>query len=159
MRHGSTLFLKAVITLIGIAVLAFCILWLPGAASRDAAAHPETAYFQYPFLICSYILSVPFFVALYQALRLLSYIDGKKAFSELSVKALRYIKHCANTISTFIVLGVLFVIISVNDDITAIIMLGFIFTFASSVIATFAAVLQKVLQDAIALKSENELTV
>jgi hypothetical protein len=37
--------------------------------------------------------------------------------------------------------------------------LGFTLTFAASVIATLAAVLQQLLQSAIAIKSENDLTV
>jgi hypothetical protein len=37
-------------------------------------------------------------------------------------------------------------------------MLGLIGTFASSVIATFTVVLQKLLKEAIKIKSENELT-
>lgn len=88
----TTFFLKGVVVLIRITALALCIFWLPGIASRDAEANPETAYLQYPFLVCAYVLSIPFLVALYQAFKLLSYIDRNKAFSELSVRALRYIK-------------------------------------------------------------------
>ncbi|WP_141432699.1 DUF2975 domain-containing protein [Bacillus sp. 03113] len=159
-KQGSTIFLKVVIFLIGIAVLAVCIFGLPGIASSDAAAHPETAL-QYPFLVYAYVLCIPFYVALYQAFKLLTYIDKNKAFSELSVRALRYIKYCAITISILIVVGI---IISVaifygSEDITGIIMLALISIFASSVIATFAAVLQKLLKEAIDIKSENDLTV
>jgi hypothetical protein len=77
-KQGSTIFLKGVVFLIGIAVLAVCIFALPGVASRDVAG---------------------------------------------------------------------------------ILMLGFICLFASSVIATFAAILQKLLKDAIEIKLENDLTV
>jgi Protein of unknown function (DUF2975) len=161
-KRGSTTFLKVVIFLIGIAVLAVCIFVLPGVASRDATAHPDTAYLQYPFLVYAYVLCIPFYVVLYQAFKLITYIDKNKAFSELSVRALRYIKHCAITISVLIVVGI---IISVaifygsGEDITGIIMLALISIFASSVIATFAAVLQRLLQEAIDIKSENDLTV
>ncbi|WP_018392589.1 DUF2975 domain-containing protein [Bacillus sp. 37MA] len=159
MKRGSTFFLKGVIVLIGITVLALCIFWLPGIASRDAEANPETAYLQYPFLVCVYILSIPFFVALYQAFKLLSYIDRNKTFAELSVRALRYIKYCAITISILIVVGIIFVLIFIEGDVAGVISLGLMCTFASSVIATFAAVLQKLLKDALDIKSENDLTV
>jgi hypothetical protein len=160
-KQGSTIFLKVVIFLIGITVLALCIFWLPGIANRDAEANPETAYLQYPFLVCAYVLSIPFFGALYQAFKLLTYIDRNKAFSELSVRALRYIKYCAITISIVIVGGIIIsiVIFYRSEDITGIIMLALISIFASNVIATFAAVLQKLLKEAINIKSENELTV
>lgn len=159
MKRGSTFFLKGVVVLIGMAALALCIFWLPAVASRDAAAHPETSYLQYPFLACAYALSVPFFAALYQTFNLLSYIDRNKAFSELSVRALNYIKYSGITIGSFIAAGTLCVIIFIDDDIAGIIGLGIMCTFASSVIATFAAVLQKLLKSAIAIKSENDLTV
>jgi hypothetical protein len=158
-KQGSTIFLKVVIFLIGITVLALCIFWLPGIASRDAEANPETAYLQYPFLVCAYVLSIPFFVALYQAFKLLTYIDRNKAFSELSVRALRYIKYCAITISILIVVGIIFVVLFIEGDVAGVIGLGIMCTFASSVIATFAAVLQKLLKEAIDIKSENDLTV
>ncbi|NMD68653.1 DUF2975 domain-containing protein [Bacillus sp. DNRA2] len=162
MKQGSTLFLKTVIYIIGIAVLALCIFGLPELAAKDAAAHPETAYLQYPFLIGAYILVTPFFVALYQALKLLSYIGQNKAFTELSVKALIYIKRCAITISTIIIAGLITVIVlfgGKGEDITGLISLGLILTFASMVITVFAAVLQKLFQEAIEMKSENDLIV
>ncbi len=116
MERGTTLFLKIAVFIIGTPVLALCIFGLPGIAARDAAAHPETAYLQYPFLIGAYISATPFFVALYQALKLLSYIDQNKAFSELSVRALKYIKYCAITISTLIVIGILSVFILITGE-------------------------------------------
>ena len=160
MRRGSTLFLKVVIFLIAIAALAVCIFLLPDVAARDAANHPETAYLQYIFLVCAYILSIPFFVALYQAFKLLTYIDGNKAFSELSVRALRYIKYCAMTISILMVGGITTsLVIFFGEDMASIVSGGLMITFASSVVATFAAVLQKLVQTAIDIKSENDLTV
>ena len=155
----STLFLKGVVVLIGIAALALCLLRLPGIASRDAAAHPETAYLQYPFLVCAYLLFTLFFIALYQSFQLLNDMDRNRAFSASSVKALRVIKYCAIMISILFAAGILFVILCLEGDRAGIFTLGFLCTFASSVIATFAAVLQKLLQDAVELKSENDLTV
>jgi hypothetical protein len=74
---------------------------------------------------------------------------------------LRYIKYCAITISILIVVGIIIsiVIFYRSEDITGIIMLALISIFASSVIATLAAVLQKLLKEAININSENELTV
>ncbi|MFC0393996.1 DUF2975 domain-containing protein [Paenibacillus mendelii] len=68
MKQGSTFFLKIAVFIAGTPVLALCIFGLPWIAAKDAAAHPETAYLQYPFLIGAYITVTPFFVALYQAL-------------------------------------------------------------------------------------------
>ena len=107
-----------------------------------------------------YVSAIPFFVALYQAFKLLSYIDKNKAFSELSVKALKNIKYCAITISGLYVAVIpFFYIIAEVDDAPGLILIGMVFIFASFVIAVFAAVLQRLLQDAIDIKSENDLIV
>ena len=45
------------------------------------------------------------------------------------------------------------------DDAPGLIILGMVIIFASMVIAVFAAVLQRLLQEAINIKSENDLTV
>lgn len=101
-----------------------------------------------------------FYFALYQAFTLLSYIDRNKAFSELSVRALKKIKYSAITISLLLVAGMpLFYLIAEMDDAPGIILIGLVLIFASMVIAVFAAVLQRLLQEAIDIKSENDLTV
>ena len=80
------------------------------------------------------MLSTPFFVALYQALKFLTYIDKNKAFSNKSIKALRNIKICATIFSVLVVVA-LVVGISVaknmdpNEDVTGFVTLGFVFTF------------------------------
>ncbi|MDN7243133.1 DUF2975 domain-containing protein [Planococcus sp. N028] len=158
-KQSLTLFLKAVLFLIGIAALVFCLVALPGMVSRDAAAHPETAYLQYPFLICAYILFTPFFMALYQTFKLLSYIDKNQVFSEVSVKALKHIKYCALLIGLFFAVGLFSLALFIGEDIAGMITLCLICIFSSSIIATFTAVLQKLLKEAIEIKSENDLTV
>jgi hypothetical protein len=97
---------------------------------------------------------------LYQAFNLLRYIDNNNAFSELSVIALKKIKYCAVTISGLhvLLLPILYLFAD-KDDAPGMIIVGLLIPFASLVIAFFAAVLQKLLQEAIDIKSENDLTV
>src|SRR4051812_15196957 len=103
-KRGSTTFLKVIIFLAGIAVLALCI-WLPEIAIRDARVHTDTAGILIPFLVCAYGFCITFSVVLYQAFKLLTYIERNNAFSELSFKSLKVIKKCAFTVIFFIVLG------------------------------------------------------
>ena len=91
MKKGSTLFLKGVIFIIGSPVLALCIFILPKIAEFFAELNPGLDFLQYPFLIGLYLTAIIFFFALYQTLKLLSYIDRNQAFSELSVKSLKSI--------------------------------------------------------------------
>ncbi|MEK4487224.1 DUF2975 domain-containing protein [Psychrobacillus sp. FSL H8-0484] len=160
MKRGTTLFLKIAVILIGIPVLALCIFLVPEIANFAAELYPDITYIKYLVFINFYAASIPFYFALYQAFKLLSYIDKSKAFSDLSVRALKTIKYCAITISILYVLGMpLFYLIAEMDDAPGIIVIGMVLIFASLVIAVFAAVLQKLLKEAIDIKSENDLTV
>lgn len=154
MKQGSTLFLKGVVILIGMAVLSICLFLLPlGIIS------PKIGYYR-PILLGLYVPAIPFFYALIEALKILSYIDKNTAFSELSVKSLRKIKYCASLISALFTLGMPYIIYAADrDDAPGVVAIGLIIIFASIVIATFAAVLQKLLKDALDIKSENDLTV
>ncbi|HZG17493.1 MAG TPA: DUF2975 domain-containing protein [Candidatus Bathyarchaeia archaeon] len=157
MKRGSTLFLKIAVILIGIPVLALCIFLVPEIANFAAELYPESAYLKYLVYMDMYAAAIPFYFALYQAFKLLSYIDKNKAFSELSVRALKNIKNCAIAISILYVVGMpLFYLMAERDDAPGIILIGMVIIFASSVIATFAAVLQKLLKEAVDIKEEND---
>ncbi|MEH7306345.1 DUF2975 domain-containing protein [Neobacillus drentensis] len=158
-KRGSTTFLKVIIFLTGIPVLALCIFLVPKIGNFAGELYPDIAYMKYLVFIVMYGAAVPFYFALYQAFNLLRYIDENTAFSELSVKALKSIKCCAFTISGLYVLGLpLFRFITKNMD-PPFGILELIIIFASLVIAVFAAILQQLLQEAINIKSENDLTV
>ena len=160
MKQVSTIFLKIAVILIGMPILALCIFLVPGIAKFTAELYPDMAYLKYLVLIDLYASAIPFYFALYQAFKLLSFIDKNKAFSELSVRALKKIKYCAITISSLYVAGMpLFYLMAEMDDAPGIILIGLVVIFASMVIAVFAAVLQRLLQEAIDIKSENDLIV
>jgi hypothetical protein len=76
------------------------------------------------------------------------------------VDAVGNIKYCAIVFSGFIVLGILYIRLFVRgEDPAGVTGLGIVTTFASIVIATAAAVFQSLLQNAVDIKSENDLTV
>jgi hypothetical protein len=123
-------------------------------------ANPNYAHILYPIVIGMYISVIPFFVALYQAFKLLSYIDKSLAFSDFSVKALQKIKFCAMTMSgVYIVILPFVFLVAELDDAPGLVIVGMVPIFAPMVIAVFAAVLQRLLQEAITIKHENDLTV
>lgn len=158
MERGTTLFLRLAVFLIGILILAIGIFTVP-AITKEAAAYWPNSWV-YPVVAGIYAAVIPFFYALYQALRLLSFIDKNQAFSELSVKALKHIKYCAIAISILFAASEPFLYFMAEyDDAPGIIVIGLIIIFASMVIAVFAAVLERLLKNAIDIKSENDLTV
>jgi hypothetical protein len=143
-KQGSTTFLKVIIFLAGIAVLALCI-WLPEIAVRDARVHPDTAYFLIPFVVCAYGFCIAFSVALYQAYKLLTYIEKNNAFSELSLKSLRVIKKCAFAVIFLILLGIVSLMVLAKitgDDAAGPISLSLMGILVTSIVATFISVLQ-----------------
>ena len=158
LKQGSTLFLKIVISLIGIVTLAGLI-WFPQTEGRAANLDLLSIY-KDPLIIYGFLASIPFFVALYYAIKLLSYVDQNKVFSQSAVQAVRNIKYSAITLSAFIVLGILYIrLFAHGEDAAGPTALGIFTTFACIMIATAAAVFERLLQNAVDIKSENDLTV
>ena len=157
MKRGSTIFLRIVIVLIGIGALAFMI-WEPHVEGVNKNATVFQMYFN-TFVAYAFMASIPFFVALYQAFKLLGYVGQNKVFSPEAVKALRTMKYCALTIIGFVVVSVIFMIHGDRDDRPAGVFMRMLVTFPSIVVATAAALFEQILQRAVDLKSENDLTV
>ena len=158
LKQGSTLFLKIVISLIGLLTLAGLI-WFPQTEGRAANLDLFSIY-KDPLIIYGFIASIPFFVALYHGFKLLSYVDKNEVFSQSAVRAVGIIKYCAIALGGFIVLGILYIrLFAHGEDAAGPTALGMFTTFASIVIATAAAVFERLLQNAVDIKSENELTV
>ena len=160
MKRASTIFLQLVIVLLGIGVLAL-LLWEPQLEGRNVHATQFEIYFKDPFLAYIYLAFVPFFVGLYQAVRMLGYSRRNEAFSEPTVRALRIVKYCALVTAIFILGAEVYIFIFVRgtDDIAGGVMMGLFIIFVSAVIGTAAAVFERVLQNAVDIKSENDLTI
>ncbi|HEY4522594.1 MAG TPA: DUF2975 domain-containing protein [Candidatus Paceibacterota bacterium] len=159
MKRSATIFLQVVIVLIGIVALAIMIRF-PLTEGRAVNLDLFSIYAD-PFLVYGYLASIAFFVALYQAFKLLGYIGRNEVFSPRSVNALRTIKYCAIVLSILIVMAGLYIRIfhATDDDPAGFLAMCIVTTFVSIVIATAAAVFEKLLQNAVDLKSENDLTV
>ena len=158
MKRSSTIFLQVVIVLMGIGALAL-MLWEPHIEGRNAHATLFEIYFKDPLLAYAYIASIAFFTALYQAFKVLGYVRQSKTFSQATVKALRTIKYCAIAIIGFVVVSVVFMISGDKDDRPAGVFMRILITFPSIDIATAAAIFERILQNAVDIKSENDLTV
>lgn len=156
MKRSSTVFLQIVIVLIAMGALAF-LLWEPHVEGRNEHATLFEIYFKDPFLAYAYTASIPFFVALFQAFKLLGYAGRNQAFSPEAVKALRTIKYCAIAIIGFV--GVSWLFMPFSDPEPPGVVMRVLLTFASIVVATAAAMFERIFQNAVDLKSEHDLTV
>ena len=148
MKRISIIFLQAVIVLIGIAALTVLI-WFPLTEGRATNLDLFSIYFD-PFILYGYATSIAFFVALYQAFKLLGYIGQNKVFSSNSVKTLKSIKYCAIALSILIVAAGLYIRVFHNkeDDPAGFLAICIVTTFVSIVVATAAAIFEKILQNA-----------
>jgi hypothetical protein len=161
MKRGSTIFLQVVVVLIGIGALAL-LLWEPQVEGVNKNATLFEIYFQDPFLALVYAGSIPFFMALHQAFRVLGYVGQNKVFSPEVVKALRTIKYCALAIIGFVVIEEIVLLLMNNrdsDNPGAPIFMGILITFPSIVVAAAARMFERILQNAVEIKSEHDLTV
>lgn len=159
MKSISIVFLQAATVLIGVIALVLLI-WLPLTEGRATDLDVFSIYVD-PFILYGYAASIAFFVALYNAFRLLGAIRQNKVFSSQAVKRLKNIKVCAVVLGVSIVAAGLFIVLShpKEDDPAGFLALCIVTTFVSIVVATAAAIFEKVLQNAVDMKSENDLTV
>ena len=157
MKRSSTIFLQIVIVLIGIGALAF-MLWEPHVEGVNKHATLFKMYFN-SFVVYAFIGSIPFFAALYHAFKVLGYVRQNKTFSQATVNSLRTIKYCAIAIIGFVAVSAVFIMFGDKDDRPPGVFMRILITFASIVIATAAAMFERILQNAVDIKSENDLTV
>ena len=159
MKKKSTFFLQAVIVIIALLSIT-ALIWFPLVEGRAENLDLLHVYID-PLILYVYASSIIYFVALYKAFKLLGYIGENSIFFINAVKALRSIKYCAIAISILIVGGGLYIKIfhPEEDDPAGFIVLCFVAAIVSVVVATAAAIFEKLLQNAIDIKSENELTI
>lgn len=160
MKRASTIFLQTVIVLIATLTLVI-LLRFPLSEGRNINATLAQVYFNDPFLAYVYIAFISVFVAYYQAFRLLGHIRQNNVFSPKAVSALRTIKQCALVFAAFMfgAEAYFFIVQRGKDDIAGGVAMGLFMIFISIVVATAAAVFERLLQSAVDMKSENDLTV
>lgn len=159
MQRISIIFLQGVLVLISIVTLALLI-WLPLTEGRATNLDLFDIYTD-KLILYGYLTSIPFFVGLYKAFRLLNYIGQNKVFTLKAVGALKDIKYCAIILSTLIVGAGIFIKFTHHkeDDPAGFIAMCIVTTFAAIVVGTAAAIFEKLLQNAVDMKSENDLTI
>lgn len=154
----SSVFFQVIIVLIGIGALTF-MLWEPHIEGRNAHSTLFEIYFQDPFLAYAYIASIPFFVVLYQAFRVLGYNRQEKSFPQAAVKALRIIRYCAISLIGLVIAGEIIIIMNNSDDRAGGVFMGILIALGSAGIAIAAAMSERMVHRTLNNKSPNNLTV
>lgn len=160
LKKTSTLFLKVVLFSIA-ALILLGLLWFPQVEGRNTlATNRLLIYFNDPFLAYVYLGSLPFFIGIYQAIRLLGLIEQNKAFTLSAVKTLRNMKYSALGLMVTIGAAMPWIFaFGQDDDAPGVVLLGLGAVLIAGVLATACAVFQKLFQNAVDIKEENDLTV
>lgn len=157
MTRAPTLFLKAVTVLAATGTLAG-LMWFPHIEGRAANLDLISIYAD-PFIIYIYIASIPFFIGLYQVLKLLQFIDSDRSFSTGAVAALKTMKFASLSLIGFIALAELYIrFFAHGDDPAGPTMLGMCMVLALGVIAATVSVLQTLVQRVIDTQSNRNVT-
>jgi hypothetical protein len=158
MKRAPITFLQVVIVLLGIGA-AFLLLLEPHLEGVNANATFWEVYWD-PFIALVYLGSIPFFYALYQAFNVLGLAAQKKVYSMEAVQCLRTMKYCALAVIGFVIAEATVILLNHgNDDAVGAMAIGLLIIFASIVVATAAAMFEQLLQTAVEIKTENDLTV
>ena len=159
MTKISVAFLQLVIVGIGLLTITFMI-WAPLLEGRATHLSLFQIYAD-PFILYAYAASISFFVGLFQAFTLLKYVGQNKVFTSSSVRTLSTIKYCALLLCAFILGAAMYIRIfhHKDDDPAGFLVLCFVTSFSSFIVATAAGIFEKLLQSAVEMKNENDLTV
>ncbi len=160
-EQSSTLFLKVSLIAIAGIVLLFAAIILPSMIEGWNGELRSIDHYKYPFVFGIAATIIPFLYALFHGWKILTNIDRGTAFSVRSVKSLRFIKFCAVIIAVIyaLLLPVVYEIAQIDDAPGLILIYTAIFVGGPLIVSVAAAVLERLLFEALRMKHENELTV
>lgn len=157
---GSTIFLRMAVSAIGLGVLALCVYLLPIMWAEAYREWPQHGYAVRAVMVAMYVSTVPFYLGIYKGWRILDAIDAGKAFSAQVTAALRVISYAAASISLVYTLSLpFFYIWAQHVDAPGLMVIGMFLVGMPLIISVAVGILQRLLAEAVHMKSENELTV
>lgn len=148
----KTLFLKLTLTFTALVVLFFNVFLFP----RFPLNRPENIF----FIIALYITAFLLYVVVFQAFKILLLVDQNLVFAEKSLRAVRNIKWATTGMGLALIATMPKIYaVAEEEDAPGMILIGAVIILFPFIVSTFVAVLQKLLQNAIDIKAENDLTV
>ena len=144
-EKASIAFLRAVVVLVGLVVLA-AMLWEPHLEGRNVHSTVFEIYFKDPFLAYVYAGSTAFFVALYNAFKALGYVGRDETFTPETARAARTIKRCGVALVGFVAGAAFFILLTGGEDRPQGIFMCLLAAFGSSVVAASGATLERILR-------------
>ncbi|HET7630025.1 MAG TPA: DUF2975 domain-containing protein [Candidatus Saccharimonadales bacterium] len=159
-KRGSTLFLRLAVSLIGLGVLALCVLLLPVLWLSADDTFRQNSYVVRVAVCAMYAAAVLFYAGVYQGWQVLNLIDKNQVFSLQSVKYLHRISYCAAGISLIYAISLPFFFLwAQGDDAPGLGLISVFLIGVSLIISVAMGLLGRLLDEAVRIKSENDLTV
>ncbi|UFH34950.1 DUF2975 domain-containing protein [Flavobacterium acetivorans] len=161
LEKSANLLLKTTLVFMGLIVLMLAVFALPNLYKGALAEFPYAPTAILGIVIVLYAVTIPYFFVLQQSWKLLVLIDRNLGFSKFSVTAFRSIKYASLIGGLLLMIGFVPLLfpIAEEDDAPGLLLYGFLFACIPFVVSVFASVLEKLFQNAIEMKSENDLTI
>ncbi len=150
--------LRAVILLVGVLMVLFCIFIVPLVKNECTYVYPEYASYAFPAMIYLYITAIPFFIALFSVVKICGYVANDQPFSEQNVRLLHIIEGCAGSEMVFYT-ALLVALSAVNLLHPSLFILFTVIDLTAVVLLLFSAVLAALVQRARELQEETKLTI
>lgn len=154
MKKVATVILQVGVVLLGLVAVAF-LLWEPHLEGRNAHHTFTQVYFKDPFLVYVYLASIPFFVGLRQAFKILGSIGRGRTLSPPNAKALRTLKICAWITFVFALLGIVFMLLSESDDHAGGVFMGLLVLFSTTLTGLVAGRFERMVRKRIQITEKE----
>ena len=164
----STMLMKLLLVFVGAIVLFFVAMLTPEffreatrIASEIKNQVPLLAVVNYWFIGGIYACLLTFIAMLGNSFRIVQLIERQQAFSTTTTQRLKWVRNSAFLTCLCFMVGIMPMIYSMAklNDAPGVVIIGFIIGLAPMIIALVAAIINKVLIEAIAYKTDSELTV
>lgn len=142
MSHRTATVLQVITALVGVGVFVF-LLWEPHLEGRNADATLTKIYLGDPFLAFVYAGAIPFFVVIWQSVRLLGRLGPPGGDAERAAGAARLVTTCAGITIGFIGVGVA-VLLLVGEERPPALLLGVLATLTVLCVSAPAVIVQRV---------------
>lgn len=129
----------------------------PHFEGRNVGATPFEVYFKDPFLAYVYASSILFFIGLYKAFTLLTYVRKNELFSQRAVSTVRAIRRCAFALIALVVgaEAYFFVVQRGKEDIAGGVAMGLFMIFMLTLVGSAAMMFERYLKRVLALSSTS----
>lgn len=140
---------NGIVLFMGMSVIVVCSVFVPEMA-REEVLLSQSILGSSPFILTFWVLALPIFIGLFQTYKVVRYINTGLVQSEKSLQALQVVQKSAVAFGLMIVVAAVGIIawakgMNASEDVTPVVAITLILTFASCVVASLVSLVQRVL--------------